>query len=309
MMFKLSTHAFAFGLLLSACTGGAERANVGPTKTEAAKPTTAAPAEPAEPTLPNAEQLLADSVQAMGGADKFATIKSYYAESTMNMGALGLKGVARTSWRAGDFFNETEMPGVGQMKIGGLGGKAWAEDPISGLRALSGKEAEQAMWSATLCLAYDWKRYFPKAETTAVKEVEGKKLAEITFSSALGDKVVLRIDMATKLPVSQSFEQVSPMGSMPATVYFKDFRNVDGVKIPFQQDVDASLTKAVTTTTMLEFNPTLDDAKFAMPGASQAVTPGALVDPARVDPTKAAPAEPDDKAAKKPAKAKKKPAD
>lgn len=306
MSSKLSSlRVLAFGLLFLpfiACTGGGAPAESGPSKVDS-KPVAAGPAEPA---LPNAEQLLADAVQAMGGADRFAGFKNFYAESTMNMGALGLKGVARTWWRDGDFYNETEMPGVGQMKIGGLGGKAWADDPISGLRALTGKEAEQAMWSATLCLAHDWKRYFPKAETTAVKEVDGKKLAEVTFTSALGDKVVLRIDMASKLPVSQSFEQASPMGNMPATVYFKDYREIEGVKIPYQQDVDASLTKAVTTTTRLEFNTPVDESKFAMPGASQAVTPGALVDPAKVEPARVEPADKPEKT--KPAKGKQKPA-
>ena len=304
MSSKLSSvRVLAIGLLFTACTGGGAPAESGPKKTDS-KPVAAGPAAPA---LPNAEQLLADSVQAMGGADKFAGFKNFYAESSMNMGALGLKGVARTWWRDGDFYNETEMSGVGQMKIGGLGGKAWADDPISGLRALTGKEAEQAMWSATLCLAHDWKRYFPRADTTAVKEVDGKKLAEITFTSALGDKVVLRIDLESKLPVSQSFEQASPMGSMPATVYFKDYREIAGVKIPYQQDVDASLTKAVTTTTKLEFNTTVDESKFVMPGASQAVTPGALVDPAKVDPMKVEPAKVEPEKTK-PTRGKQKPA-
>jgi hypothetical protein len=147
-----------------------------------------------------------------------------------------------------------------------------------------------------------------------VKEVEGKKLAEITMTSALGDKLVLRIDMDSKLPVSESFEQSSPMGTMPATVYFKDFREVEGMKLPYEQVVDASLTKAVSTTTRLELNATVDDSKFAMPGAGQAVTPGALVDPAKVDPTKAAAPEKTTDKAGKPDKAskaasKQKPAD
>lgn len=295
-----SLFAFTF-CLVTACTGSGAPAGPLPEKMED-RPV-AAP--PIEPVLPDAEKLLAESVQAMGGAEKFASLKSFYAESTLNMGALGLTGVAKTWWRGGDFYNESEMPGVGQMKIGASGGKAWAEDPISGLRVLTGKESEQALWSATLCLACDWKRHFTKAETTAVKEVEGKKLAEITMTSALGDKLVLRIDIDSKLPVSESFEQSSPMGSMPATVYFKDFREVEGMKLPFEQLVDASLTKAVSTTTKLELNAVVDDTKFAMPGAGQAVTPGALVDPAKVDPTRAA--EPT-KATGKPGKTKQKPA-
>jgi hypothetical protein len=269
----------------TACADNKGASEAAPTPSEA-KP--AAVTTPAAPALPSAEQLLAEAVEAMGGAARFDALKSFYTESTLSMKSLGLTGVARTWWRGGDFYNESEMPGVGQMKIGGLAGKAWGDDPISGLRALADKEAEQAMWSATLCLAHDWRRYFKSAETTGVKEVDGKKLAEINFTSPLGDVVVLRIDMATKLPVSESFTQVSPLGSMPATVYFKDFREVEGFKIPFEQVVDASLTQAVSTTVKVEFNVAVDDAKFAMPGAREAVVPGALEDAAKVDPSKAA---------------------
>jgi len=69
----------------------------------------------------------------------------------------GLSGYCR-AWRSmvGDarvaFARKTDSKPVtaGPAEpIGGLGGKAWADDPISGLRALTGKEAEQAMWSAT----------------------------------------------------------------------------------------------------------------------------------------------------------------
>lgn len=290
--------------ILGACTQGAAPGDAAPKPAE--KPPAPAPV-PAAPALPGAEQLLAESVEAMGGAAKFDALKSYYAESQLSMGGLGLTGVARTWWRGGDFYNETEMPGVGQMKVGSLGGKAWADDPINGPRALSGKESEQAAWSATLCLAHEWKRHFKTAETTGVKEVDGKKLAEVLLTSALGDKVVMRIDLASKLPVSQSFTQVNPMGELPATVTFEDFRAVDGVTIAFKQIVDASLTKAVSTTTKVELNAPVDEAKFAMPGADKPVTPGALVDGAKIDTTKPAEPEAPAKGAKKGAVAKTKP--
>lgn len=295
-----SLRLFSVCLMLAACTA-TDKAG-----TPAAEPVKADPkvaAAPAEPALPDAETLLAEAVTAMGGAEKFAGLRSFYAESKLDMGGLGLTGVAKTWWRGGDFYNETEMPGVGQMRVGSLGGKPWGDDPISGRRALGGKEAEQALWSATLCLAHEWKRYFPKAETTAVTTVDGKKLAEITFTSPLEDKVVLRIDMESKLPVSESFTQASPLGSMPMTVYFKDFREVEGLKIPFEQLADASLSKFTSTTTKLELNAPVDDSRFEMPGAKEAVVPGA-VDGAKIVPP--APGEPAAPADEKDAKADKK---
>lgn len=254
------------------------------------------PGESETPQPLGAEQLLAAAVEAMGGAAKFDALESFYSEATLNTGALGLTGTAKTWWRGGDFYNESEMPGVGQMKIGRLADKVWGNDPISGLRALSDKEAEQAMWSASLCLAHDWRRYFKTVSGPKAAVEDGKKVLELSLTTPLGDVVMLRLDAETKLPVSQSFTQVSPLGSMPMTVRFKDYREVDGLKIPFQQELDASLTKVTSTTVKIEFNAPVDEAKFAMPGAAQAVVPGMLVDSAKVDPTKTPP-EPDKKSA------------
>lgn len=282
--------SLALGLLISACTAA-------PTSNEpvvAKVAETSAAASPAanEAGLPDAAQLLAASVEATGGAAKFDALTSYYSEAQVNMGALGLTGVAKTWWRGGDYYSEMEMPGVGLMRTGSLGGKPWGDDPINGVRALGGKEAEQAGWAMTLCLAHEWKRHFKTAETTAVKPIEGKQIAEITLTSALGDRVVLRLDVASKLPVSQSFTQATPLGDTPATIYFKDFRVVEGMNIPFQQVLDASLTKAVSTMTRFEVNVPTDASKFAMPGTgADTVTPGMLVDGAKIDPEKAAAAQ------------------
>jgi hypothetical protein len=278
----------AFGLLLSACTAAPDSGGAA-AKVES-KSAAASPAAN-EPGLPDAAKLLAESVEAMGGA-KFATVTSYQAQSQVALDGLGLAGVAKIWWRGGDFYSEMAMPGVGLMRTGSLGGKPWGDDPINGVRALAGKEAEQAAWSTTLCLAHEWQRYFKTAETTAVKQVDGKQVAEITLTSALGDRVVLRIDLASKLPVSQSFSQASPLGETPATITFEDFRVVDGLKIPFKQVLDASLTKAVATTTELVFNVPTEDSQYAMPAtAPTIVTPGALVDGAKIDPEQAAAAQ------------------
>lgn len=283
----LSGRLAALGLaLLVACTGGTDA-------TPRAEPTASKTGpEVATPDAPTAEQLLAEAVEAMGGAAKFDALQSFYSEATLSTGSLGLTGTAKTWWRGGDFYNESEMPGVGQMKIGRLADKVWGNDPISGLRALSDKEAEQAMWSASLCLAHDWRRYFKSVSGPKTVVEDGKQVLEISLTTPLGDVVVLRLDAQTKLPVSQSFTQVSPLGSMPMTVRFQDYRETDGLKIPFQQELDASLTKVTSTTVKIEFNAPVDETKFAMPGAAQAVVPGALVDPAKVDPTKVDPNKP-----------------
>lgn len=223
--------------------------------------------------LPAAEAVLDETIAALGGADKFAALKGYYVESNLDMGTLGLKGTAKGWWSRAGFYNETEMPGIGQMKIGATATKVWREDPVNGLRVLGGKEEEQARWSATLCLVPEWREFFKSARTTAVED----GVAKIELTSPLDDTVVLRIDLKTKLPVSQTFTQASPLGDTPTIVTFADFRDVNGLKVSFKQEVNASLMKAVSVTTKVELDPSMEGVQFDMPNAANAVTPGAPI--------------------------------
>ncbi|MGB1016751.1 MAG: hypothetical protein ACPG4T_21610, partial [Nannocystaceae bacterium] len=203
------------------------------------KPETKAPAQqaPEDDGLPKAEELLAKSVEALGG-DKLDTLKAVYSESTVDMKAMGLHGTAKTWWHGNSFYGDSEIGGVGRTRIGGtLGKKIWSDDPIHGLRDLSGREAEQAGWSSSICMPCTWKQHFKSAKTTKVDDTR----AEITLTSESGDEMILAIDLKTYLPLSQSFKQASPLGDTPVTVGFEDYREIDGIQMAHRQRVHASI--------------------------------------------------------------------
>jgi len=230
--------------------------------------------EPKADALPDAKTLLAESVEARGGAANFEAIYSYYIVSKMEAENLGLVGTAHTWWRDGDFYVENDMPGVGRIRLGSDDGQVWSDDPINGLRMIKGIEAEQAAWSTSRCLALDWEQYFKSATTSEVLEVEGTKIAVITFISPKGDEVTLNLDMATKMPISQSFKQANALGAMPVTVTFADFREVHGTQVAFKQLVDSPLTKMSSINETFDVNVEIADDKFSMPGPKALELPG-----------------------------------
>ncbi len=245
--------------------------------------------EAKENALPDAKKLLAESVEALGGAAKIEAIHSYYIVSTMTVDGLGIHGTANTWWRDGDFYVETDMPGVGRMRLGSKGGAVWSDDPINGLRTITGVEAEQAAWSTSRSLPLDWQRYFKSAETTEISEDGGQRLAVITFISPTGDEVLLRLDMKTKMPISQSFKQANPLGAMPVTVTFSDYREVAGTQVAYKQLVDASLTKMSSVIETFEINAEVPAEKFEPPGPKAILLPDEAAEkPATELPTSAA---------------------
>ncbi len=216
----------------------------------------------------------------------------------MTVDGLGIHGTANTWWRDGDFYVETDMPGVGRMRLGSKGGSVWSDDPINGLRTITGVEAEQAAWSTSRSLPLDWQRYFKSAETTEITEDGGERLAVITFLSETGDEVLLRLDMGTKMPVSQSFKQANPLGAMPVTVTFSDYREVQGTQVAYKQLVDASLTKMSSVIETFDINVEVPEEKFEPPGPKAILLPDEAAEKPPEEPAKPTTDKPKDKPAK-----------
>lgn len=275
-MRRLPSLLFSAALLLTGCDKSTD-AEPGPTPAEGAKKEDAAkgparggtePAAQDEPTskdLPDAAELLAASVDAVGGKDKLQTVKSFHLEGTIGAPKQNLTGKVETWWKGGDFYMVQTIPGLGINRSGKKGDVIWAEEPINGLRKLDGKEAEQHMWASSLLLTADWQKFFDEAKTVGMREIEGKKVYDIELSAESGATLTVTLDADSKIMVEQSFKVFSPMGSMPVTIRSTDYRDVDGMKIPFKQVTDASLMELTQELQVVELNAEVDESTFAMP--------------------------------------------
>lgn len=265
-----------FGTAL-ACGGDKDAATPAqPATKSAADDASAGGEEPSDPAaqLPEAAEILARAVDAVGGKAKLDAVHSFYFQADVSVLGQNIAGNVKVWWKDGDFYTTNEMIGVGQIQAGKQGDVIWSEDPINGLRRLGGIEAEQHMWASSLMLFSDWQSYFDKAETIGQREFDGKKVYDVKLTSASGAEVTMTFDAESGLQVAQEFESASPMGNMPVKVSIEDYRDVDGIKIAFKHVTDASLAKATQTITEIQLNPEVDTSRFAMPtGGAELVEP------------------------------------
>lgn len=263
---------FTAALLLGGCTEAttskpADDKNVA-TSPEIEKPAdgeTPAVEAPPENAFPAAADLLAKSVEAVGGKAKLESVKSFHLEGTIGAPKQNLTGKVETWWKGGDFYMVQTIPGLGINRSGKKGDLIWAEEPINGLRKLEGKEAEQHMWASSLLLTADWRDFFETAKTVAERTIDGKKAYDIELSAKSGAVLTVTIDTSSYLMVEQSFKVFSPMGSMPVTIRSTDYREVEGMKIPYKQVTDASIMELTQELSVVELNAEVDEANFAMP--------------------------------------------
>jgi hypothetical protein len=220
---------------------------------------------PPEAPLPAAQDVLAKSIEALGGKAAIEAVKSSYTEAKTEIKAQGLSLVTHI-WSKGDnFYIESDMPGVGLSQVWKRGDDIWSKDPINGLRKLEGKEAAQARWSSDPLLAANWNKYFATAETIGRSKDGDRELLEVKLGNENGDALVLLFDAKTSMPAGQVFEQETPMGAMKIRITVGDYREVEGVMVPFRSVTDMQLMSAVQTTEKYEVNVEVDDAKFDPP--------------------------------------------
>lgn len=271
---RLGPLLLALGLALgtggSACqpsrsgsAGDGEPASAGAKAGDEAK---AAPSEPAPAAeLPAAEGILERAAAAMGGKEAIDRVESFYYRGTIEVVGQNIRGDLEIWWEGGDFFMEQIVPGLGRMRAGKQGEEIWADDPINGLRRLSGVEAEQHAWASSLLLAAEWKRYFQSAKTIATRQVDGRTVHDVELSAPSGLRVVMSFDAESGLQVGQSFEQVTPMGKQPFEVRFEDYREVEGIQLAYRQVIDAKVQQVVQVITEVRLNAPVDATKFAYP--------------------------------------------
>jgi len=211
------------------------------------------------------DAILADAVQATGGAawqaHKTARMKLTLAFEGMNMG-----GPAEHFQTATDkALTVTTLPGVGRVSEGTNGHVFWSQDPVNGLRVLDGAEAEQARiescWNADL-KAHD---LYPKIEL-ATNSAPGLECLVLTPRN--GAPLRNCYDRQTHLQVSQEGIRATAQGDVPFLSKETDWRTVAGIKMAFSSETQAGPITILTTINDVAFDEPLDDKMFEPPAAA-----------------------------------------
>lgn len=255
-----------------ACSSKTSPAEGEPAADQASPKTSAGAPEGAAPTLPDAEALLARAVEASGGAATVQKVHSFHSEGEISIVGQAIRGKMSLWWKDGDFYTVQEIPGIGVLQAGKRGDTLWSQDPITGLRQLEGVEAEQHRWASSFLLPADWKTFFKTAETLGERTLaEGPTVYDVKLTSESGAEMQLSFDKTSGLPIEQKFEQVSVLGNAPLVTLLEDYREVDGLKLPFKQVTKTSVAQAIQQTHTLELDVEVDTSKFAIPSRGEEV--------------------------------------
>ena len=225
-----------------------------------------------KPTIP-ADDLFDKYVQALGGATAVEKIASRIAKGTISFGGkqFSVDVYSQDPDKRASFVH---MPEGDNATIFD-GHQGWLASPGHPIHEMHGAELDGAGIDADLHFATHLKQMFTEAQVRGREKV-GDRDAYLVLGRREG-KPPLRLyfDEQSGLLLRLVRYGETALGRLPTQIDYADYRQVDGVKIPFRWTLARPAGRFTIQATEVKLNVAVDDAKFSKPAepASDAKVP------------------------------------
>jgi photosynthetic reaction center cytochrome c subunit len=220
---------------------------------------------------PAPDQILDKYIQAAGGTQKLAALTSYSAKGTYIGYADNEKHPVEFYAKAPAQSSQIEHGIDGDSSWVYDGRSAWVAQPDSDtpvtVVALAAGDLDGANVEGSLNFPARIKTLLTKMRTGFPVEVDDKELQVIEGVSAGGNNVKLYFDPKTGLLVRMVRFTNLPVGFIPTQIDYLDYRDVNGIKMPFHIIKTWVDGRSETELSSIQPNVQIAAAKFAKPSA------------------------------------------
>ncbi len=232
--------------------------------------TAQAPAPAASSTAaatPSADEILDKYVSAIGGDAAWRKLNSRVSKGTIEIPAMSLSGTVEVHEKAPASSLAVVNLGGATFQRGFDGTTAWSDDPQNGLRTLSGAEAEDSKRQADFYHQLNLRKYYSKWKVTGTEKVGDHDVYALEATSTSGDVDKMYFDTKSGLLVRAITTVHSPQGDQVIQADLSDYRDTDGIKLPFSVHQSAAQADYTITFSEIHHNVALSDGQFAKPAA------------------------------------------
>jgi zinc protease len=220
--------------------------------------------------LPSADEILDKYVAAIGGEAAWRKLNSRISKGTIEIPAMNLSGTVEVHEKApNSSLAMVNLAGT-TFQRGFDGTTAWSDDPQNGLRTLSGAEAEDSKRQADFYHQLDMRKHYSKWKVTGTEKIGDHDAYALEATASTGDVDKMYFDTKSGLLVRAITTVHSPQGDQVIQADLSDYRDADGIKLPFSVRQSSAQADYTITFTEVHHNVDLADAQFAKP-----VTPDA----------------------------------
>jgi zinc protease len=227
---------------------------------------TAGPA--ASTALPKVGEILDRYEKAIGGRAAWEKFTSQVMMGTIDVPSAGFTGMVMVHEKTPNKFMTAVVINGAAFQQGYDGVQGWTNDPKNGLRDQSGPELAESKRGADFLHAFKLRRVYASMVVTGVEKIGGRDAWIIEAGVPEGgDPTKMYFDTQSGLLLRRISQSHDANGVSQLREDFDDYRDVDGVKVPFisrQTDGDTTYTM---TFSEVHHNVDLSDSEFAKPAA------------------------------------------
>ncbi|HLW85962.1 MAG TPA: c-type cytochrome [Candidatus Sulfotelmatobacter sp.] len=242
-------------------------------KGEAGEPKDVAKGAANDATGRSADQLLDKYVQALGGAAAVEKVTSRVMKGTIAFGdkSFPIDLYSKDPYKRISF---THMP-EGDNVTAFDGRDGWLGTVGHPMREMHGADIDGASIDADLHLATHLRRIFSKVSTRGTEKVGDRDTYVVVGLREGKPPLRLYFDQQSGLLLRLVRFAETPLGSLPTQIDYADYREADGVKVPFRWTLARPNGRFTIQITELKQNVPVDEAKFAKPPAPPQAVPAA----------------------------------
>jgi hypothetical protein len=221
----------------------------------------------AQETLP-ADQLISSYVNALGGAAKLRAITTRVMQGTMENSDDGSTSQAEIRAKAPNRYAlVVNLPdNGGALRTIFAGDAGWNQDSDGAVRAMSRSDIEAARRDYDFYRDLRLSELYPKMAVPRKARLGSADAWVVEAQPAGGEPEKLWFDATTNLLISREYQRTSlEDGIILYQEYYEDYRDVDGVKVPWKIRRATPDYELAFRFTSVRLNAAVDDATFAKP--------------------------------------------
>lgn len=221
--------------------------------------------------LPSAEELSEKCAKSSGGKEAWAKLQTMVMTGTVDIPTFGVSGKMEIiAKRPNKILRTTNvMDGQFVRKDGFDGQAAWASDTQQGLKAITGDRLEQEKVEAIFDADVRLKEIYPDLKVTGRTKVGERDAYTATAHEPGAKTVTMYLDAETGLRIGEDTEGPDENGTVVKTnLFFGDYRAEGEIQMPHRIRIHAPNVSLEIKIEDVKFNASVDDAKFAMPAAT-----------------------------------------
>jgi len=222
--------------------------------------------------VPSVDQVLNKYLEAIGGAQRVASITSFVATGkSVGYRGFGGGGVVEVFAQAPDkratYIHFPEYPDRGDSVRTYDGRTGWIATPLAVVRKyeLGGSERDGARLDAQLSFPAQIKQVLSDLRVGPPTTIDDKDVQVVQGNGPNGTLATLYFDEASGLLIRMVRYTRSPIGRVPTQVDYSDFRDVGGIKFPFRWTFAWLDGRDSFEVGDVKVNVPIDTAKFGQP--------------------------------------------